>query len=135
MKRFEQYQKHLETLKRAYQEDLENEFIISGVIDKFFIQFELGWKVLKQLLQYEGEGVARSGSPREIIKAAYACFDFMDEEMWLCMLQKRNDTTHIYNEEAARQLVELILESYIQEFERMGNAIQVRYAKVLEEMP
>lgn len=47
MKRFEQYQKHLETLKRAYQEDLENEFIISGVIDKFFIQFELGWKVLK----------------------------------------------------------------------------------------
>lgn len=55
--------------------------------------------------------------------------------MWLCMLQKRNDTTHIYNEEAARQLVELILESYIQEFDRMSNAVQVRYGKVLEEMP
>lgn len=135
MKRFEQYQKHLETLKRAYREDLENEFIISGVIDKFFIQFELGWKVLKQLLQYEGESVARSGSPREIIKAAYACFDFMDEEIWLCMLQKRNDTTHIYNEEAARQLVEQILESYIQEFDRMSNAIQTRYGNVLAEMP
>ena len=135
MKRFEQYQKHLETLKRAYQEDLENEFIISGVIDKFFIQFELGWKVLKQLLQYEGEGVARSGSPREIIKAAYTCFDFMDEEMWLSMLQKRNDTTHIYNEDAARQLVKLILESYIQEFERMGKEVQVHYEKVLDEMP
>lgn len=135
MKRFEQYQRHLETLKRAYQEDLENDFIISGVIDKFFIQFELGWKVLKQLLQYEGEGVARSGSPREIIKAAYACFDFMDEEMWLCMLQKRKYTTYIYNEEAARQLVQQILESYIQEFDRMSNEIQVRYTKVLGEMP
>lgn len=54
MKRFEQFQRHLETLKRAYQEDLENEFIISGVIDKYFIQFQLGWKILKQLLQYEG---------------------------------------------------------------------------------
>lgn len=35
MKRFEQYQRHLETLKRAYQEDLENDFIISGVIENF----------------------------------------------------------------------------------------------------
>ena len=105
------------------------------MIDKFFIQFELGWKVLKQLLQYEGESIARSGSPREIIKAAYACFDFMDEEMWLRMLQKRNDTTHIYNEEAAGQLVQQILESYIQEFDRMGNAILVRYGEVLDEMP
>lgn len=135
MKRFEQYQRLLETLKRAYQEDLENEFIISGVIDKFFIQFELGWKVLKQLLQYEGESVARSGSPREIIKAAYTCFDFMEGEMWLCMLQKRNDTTHIYNEVAARQLVEQILESYIQEFDRMSSAVQTRYGKVLDTIP
>ena len=135
MKRFEQYQKHLETLKRAHQEDLENEFIISGIIDKFFIQFELGWKVLKQLLQYEGEGVGRSGSPREIIKAAYGCFDFMEEEMWLSMLQKRNDTTHIYNEDAAKQLVKLILESYIQEFERVGNEVQVHYGKILDDMP
>lgn len=134
MKRFEQFQRHLETLKRAYQEDLENEFIISGVIDKFFIQFELGWKVLKQLLQYEGESIARSGSPREIIKAAFVCFDFMDQEMWLCMLQKPNDTTHIYNEEAARQLVEQILESYIREFDRMSNAVQARYGKVLDEI-
>jgi len=46
MKRFEQYQKHLQVLQRANKEDLENEFIISGIIDKFFIQFELGWKVL-----------------------------------------------------------------------------------------
>lgn len=81
-----------------------------------------------------GESIARSGSPREIIKAAFACFDFMDQEMWLCMLQKRNDTTHIYNEEAARQLVEQILESYIREFDRMSNAVQARYGKVLDEI-
>lgn len=105
------------------------------MIDKFFIQFELGWKVLKQLLQYEGESIARSGSPREIIKAAYTCFDFMEEEIWLCMLQKRNDTTYIYNEEAARQLVEQILDSYIQEFDRMSSAVQTRYGKVLDKIP
>ncbi len=135
MKRFERYLKHLEVLQRADQEDLENEFIISGIIDKFFIQFELGWKVLKQLLRYEGIGISRFGSPRDIIKEAYACFDFLDEETWLCMLQKCNDTTHIYNEEAARQLVQEILEVYIHAFEHMGMAVQERYGKVLEEMP
>lgn len=134
MKRFEQYQSHLKVLKRAYQEDLNNEFIISGIIDKFFIQFELGWKVLKQLLQYEGKDIARSGSPREIIKASYACFDFMEEEVWLSMLQKRNDTTHIYNEEAARQLLDQILEVFIQEFERVGDAIGECYGEALDEI-
>lgn len=135
MKRFEQYQKHLQVLQRANKEDLENEFIISGIIDKFFVQFELGWKVLKQLLQYEGKEISRSGSPRDIIKAAYACFDFLEERTWLCMLQKRNDTAHIYNEEAARQLVQEILEIYIHEFERMNDAVQNRYGNVLEKMP
>lgn len=135
MKRFEQYLRHLEVLQRADQEDLDNEFIVSGIIDKFFVQFELGWKVLKQLLQYEGEGISHFGSPRDIIKAAYMCFDFLDEEPWLCMLQKRNDTTHIYNEEAAKQLVREILETYIHAFEHMGAAVQNRYGKVLQELP
>ena len=32
------------------------------------LQFELGWKVLKELLRYEGANQAATGSPREIIK-------------------------------------------------------------------
>lgn len=55
MKKFEHFSKHLAVLKRAPEEDLENEFIISGIIDKFFIQFELGWKLLKELLTDEGK--------------------------------------------------------------------------------
>ena len=71
MKKFDNYCRNLKVLSKAEAEDLENEFIISGIIDKFFIQFELGWKVLKELMRYEGRSVANSGSPREIIKAAY----------------------------------------------------------------
>ena len=50
MKKFENFVSNLEVLKKAKYEDLDNEFIISGIIDKFFIQFELSWKVLKELL-------------------------------------------------------------------------------------
>lgn len=34
-------------------QDLENEFVQGGVIDKFSLQFELGWKLLRALLAYE----------------------------------------------------------------------------------
>ena len=37
---------------------MNNVFIISGIIDKFSLQFELGWKVLKELLKYEGRSEA-----------------------------------------------------------------------------
>ena len=36
------------------EQDLTNEFIIGGIIVKFSLQFELGRKVLKELLRYEG---------------------------------------------------------------------------------
>ena len=60
MKKFDNYVSNLEILRKADSENLENEFIISGIIDKFFIQFELSWKVLKELLRYEGKSAAGS---------------------------------------------------------------------------
>lgn len=92
MKKFDQYVSHLRILSRAFDEDLTNDFIVSGIIDKYYIQFELGWKVLKELLRYEGANQAATGSPREIIKTAYAYYDFIDESVWLGMLRDRNDT-------------------------------------------
>ena len=59
MKKFDNYRKNLDVLRRSDQQDLNNEFIISGIIDKFSIQFELGWKVLKELLTYEGINAAK----------------------------------------------------------------------------
>ena len=52
MKKYDNYVSHLNVLKQADKEQLDNAFIISGIIDKFSIQFELGWKVLKELLAY-----------------------------------------------------------------------------------
>lgn len=128
MKKFDQYVSHLRILSRAFDEDLTNDFIVSGIIDKYYIQFELGWKVLKELLRYEGANQAETGSPREIIKTAYAYYDFIDESVWLEMLRDRNDTTHIYNEEAARQLVNKVLDSYIHEFQVLEMKIKERYS-------
>lgn len=127
MKKFENYVSNLTVLEKAHNEDLNNEFIISGIIDKFFIQFELGWKVLKELLKYEGKSVASTGSPREIIKAAYSVFDFINEEPWLSMLRSRNDMAHIYDGNAAKKLVDNILKEYIPEFQHLKDEILTHY--------
>lgn len=131
MKKYENFIKHIKVLERARDEDLSNEFIISGIIDKYFIQFELGWKVLKELMRYEGKVVGATGSPREIIKAAYSCYDFMEEEIWLSMLKDRNDLSHIYDEERAKELLDRILKEYIPEFQRLFMGLQDMYGDEL----
>ena len=131
MKRYEEFARHLEVLRQARAQDLTNEFIISGIIDKFFIQFELGWKLLKDLLRYEGLEVAASGSPRSIIKEAYRLYDFLDEDTWIRMLRARNDVTHIYNSALAQKLVGDILTQYIPAFRAVEMGLRERYGALL----
>lgn len=133
MKRFEQYNAALAVLSGASGQDLTNEFIKSGVINKFHIQFELGWKLLKKMLAYEGEGSASSGSPRAVLRSSHRVFDFIDEEVWLCMLRDCNDTIHMYDEARANQLVERIVGSYIAEFERLRDGLWAQYGTLLTE--
>ena len=92
------------------------------------------WKLLKELLTYEGRAEAATGSPREIIKAAYTVYDFMDETVWLDMLRDRNTSTHIYDGEEVRRLAQRVIDRYIPAFERMRHAIDARYADVLDEL-
>mgnify|MGYP001116162490 FL=1 len=128
MKKLDHYRANLEVLSTAGQQDLENEFVIGGIIDKFMIQFELGWKVLKELLQYEGRSEARSGSPREILKVAFQVYDFVDEDVWIAMLRDRNNMSHIYDGNAARRLALTIIDAYIPAFQRMEREIVKRYS-------
>ena len=131
MKKFENYASNLRVLARADKEDLNNEFVISRVIDKFSVQFELGWKLLKELLAYEGSKASVTGSPRGIIKEAYAVYPFFDGDIWLDMLKDRNDMAHIYNGNAANDLVKRILEEYIPQFLKLEEELVRMYGDIL----
>ena len=50
------------------------------------------------------------------------------------MLKSRNDMTYIYNGEAARELVNDILNVYIPEFLKMKNEILLQYGAILDEI-
>lgn len=127
MAKYANYKSNLDVLRRAPEQDLENEFILSGIIDKFAMQFELSWKLLRNALEYEGRTEAATGSPRGIIKAAYATYPFIDEEPWLAMLDDRNAAEHVYDAKFASELVGNILDSYIPEFEKLLTELEKLY--------
>lgn len=131
MKKFDNYCSNLAVLRLADRQDLSNEFVISGIIDKFFVQFELGWKVLKELLIYEGVAAAGTGSPRQIIKEAYKYYPCMDENIWLSMLSQRNNMSHLYDGEAAKELMRTVISEYIPAFEALEKSLQGRYGELL----
>ena len=75
--------------------------------------------------------MAATGSPREIIKEAYVVYSFFNGDTWLDMLKDRNDVAHIYDEKAARRLVERILTEYIPEFVKLEKELTGRYGGLL----
>ena len=118
-------------LLRAPDQDLENEFVQGGVIDKLSLQFELGWKLLKALLAYEGDAACVTGSPRDIIKAASAYYDFMDEKVWFCMLSDRNNTAHVFDARSVFSFVQMAVQTCVPEFVRLRDGLLARYGNLL----
>lgn len=131
--KYDNYKANLSILRQAPQQDLGNEFVLSGIIDKFAMQFELAWKLLQKALAYEGRLDAATGSPRGIIKAAYSAYDFIDEGLWLRMLDDRNAAEHVYDEALAKRLVDAINGEYIQAFEQLLASIDALYSEQVRE--
>lgn len=61
MKKYENFASALANLEDAPNQDLNNDFVQSGLINKFNLQFELSWKLLKRLLEYEAPRLPRRG--------------------------------------------------------------------------
>lgn len=85
----------------------------SGVTGEFVRTFELAWKSMQAVLDpAEGSKVVR-GSPRSIIRAAYAGGLVDQEEAWLEMLGARNHALHVYDAESGGVLLENITARYL----------------------
>ena len=131
MSKYDNFVSNLNILAKAAEQDLSNEFVLSGIVDKFAMQFELSWKLLQKTLGYEGLAAAATGSPRGILKEAYSAYDFIDEDIWLDMLEDRNKANHVYDSEMAARLVSDILATYIGEFDKLRSRLEELYGTEL----
>ena len=92
MKKFEELKRLYRTIN-GYSDPYDfSDEMLSGLTADFDRLFELSWKVLKEYLRYDlMMNAARTGSPKEIIKLAYAERLIDDESLWLTILKDRND--------------------------------------------
>lgn len=129
MARYHNYKANLAILQQAPDQDLTNEFIQSGIINKFVMQFELSWRLLKGVLVHEGIAKTSISSPRKVIEAAHVTYEFIDENLWLGMLADRRQHEYAYDTALAESLVTTILESYLAAFERLLDELESLYGK------
>ena len=109
--RLKNLMKAQQRLERACSQDSYNELELAGLVQTFEFSFELTWKTLKDLLEFEGFDVA---SPRSVFRTALEAKHLSSEqcEIMLEALIKRNLLSHTYDEENVLEAQSLILESF-----------------------
>lgn len=86
--------------------DLERD----GMIQRFEYTQELAWKLLKNYIEYQGE--AQMGGSRDTIRQAFRLGLIENSEPWFDMLESRNLTSHVYDEETEMTVIERIVDTY-----------------------
>ena len=104
--RFEKALKRLQEAVDVAKDDLDRD----GVIQRFEFTTELLWKTLKAILFYYG---IECHSPRHCIKEAFKANLISDDEIILDMLEDRNLSSHIYNEEESKKIFNRIKDVYV----------------------
>lgn len=107
--RFQNFEKSFELLNRRiadYKLDSNSESHQMSLIQAYEIVFELAWKVMKDYLESEGYDDVKNA--RKTIRYAFQDGLIRNAEEWMGALEKRNSTSHTYNESVVIELVEFI---------------------------
>jgi nucleotidyltransferase substrate binding protein (TIGR01987 family) len=108
--RFANFKKALSQLRKFVDKGELSELEEQGAIQAFEYTYELAWLVLKDFLEYQGQ-TDIFGS-RDAIRKAFAAGLIEDGEKWMDAYVSRTKTSHTYNEETAKEVVNAILSDY-----------------------
>lgn len=130
MKKIDNFSASLDVLKSA-DFGMAKESIIyrTGIVGQFNITFELAWKALQAVLRLHNVSGSETGSPLTILKLGYKSGFISDSEVWILMHRERNTAVHEYNEEAVDNLIILIRDSFIPEFEKLLDTLTEKEAE------
>ena len=103
------FEKALNRLEEGIKE-AKNDLDKDGVIQRFEFTMEVLWKALRAILLYQG---IECYSPRSCIKEAFKANIIGDDEIILDMLEDRNISSHVYDEERSNQIFERIKNVYL----------------------
>ncbi|MEP9411515.1 MAG: nucleotidyltransferase substrate binding protein [Candidatus Brocadia sp.] len=105
---FHNFQKAYERFAGAV--DRKDEFYKEGfgdiyldlVVKRFEFTYEMSWKCIKRYLDYIG---IECHSPRGCFKEAFSQKIIADEAIWIDMIEQRNLSSHVYDEDEIKEIV------------------------------
>jgi len=126
--RFDNFQKAFLELEEAVLlsqkrslSKLENQGLIQG----FEYTHELAWNMIKDYL--EEQGIFDLIGSKNTIREAFKLGILKEGEIWMNMIQSRNQTSHTYNTTLADQVVSDIIHKYFYQFKEIIEEFKKRY--------
>jgi nucleotidyltransferase substrate binding protein (TIGR01987 family) len=96
----------IDMAKQRTLNDLEQQ----GLIQAFEFTHELAWNVIKDYFEYQGATQIRGS--RDATREAFQKNLIKDGDTWMEMIKSRNDTSHTYNKNVAKDIADKIVNRY-----------------------
>ena len=111
--------------------DLEEEkrfnTLKAGLIKFFECVLELSWKTMKDYMKFLG--AKKTGKSKNIFDKAFKKNLIDDKEVWIDMVDSRNETAHDYEEKKVDVIYEKIINDYYPAFMEMKKTFDEIYNK------
>lgn len=96
-----------------------NQFENDSLIKRFEFSYEMAWKLM---MSYEKEcGIYEIHGSKDVIRQAYSIGVIENGEAWLEMIDARNSTSHLYDEEMATDVIDEIINTFYPLFIELQN--------------
>ena len=122
--RLSNWNRALAQLSKFMERDSLNDLEEQGLIQSFEYNHELAWNVQKDFLKYSGYTDLIGG--RDVARKAFEVGLVEDGEVWLEMINSRNMSTHTYNEETTREIINAIVDKYFDAFLSLNEKLNQR---------
>ena len=117
IQRFSNYRKALILLGKAVNivsavsnsSSDQNDLLAEGLIQRYEYTHELAWKVMKDYEEYQG--ITDIMGSRDAIRVALRA-GILDDDRWMDTISDRNLTSHNYDDETAKHIVNNIINVY-----------------------
>jgi len=125
---FHNFQKAYERFANVV--DRKDEFYKEGysdiyldlVVKRFEFTYEMSWKCIRRYLDYIG---IECHSPRGCFKEAFSQKIITDETIWIDMIEQRNISSHVYDEDEIKEILGKI-EDYKKAFQGLLQTLEER---------
>ncbi len=123
--RFNSFKNSLASLEEAKNKDKDDSFVLSGTAMKFNLTFDLAWRLMSDIIRIEHKIFDYTiGSLRDTLRKAKS-LGIINDDIWLNMLDDRNNLTHDYDYIVAAEKFDVIVNKYIDVFNAFKGTVKM----------